>query len=63
MRRQEVTATIDSYLSKKERSKSSGKLWVELNLNQGGFGAPHFYKFVKDDDKPLTEKIRFDIVE
>lgn len=63
MRRQEVIATIDSYLSEKERSKASGKTWVELNMSQGGFGAPQFYKFEKDADIPLTPRIRFAIVE
>lgn len=63
MRRQEVLATIDAYLSERETAKQTGKTWVEINMSQGGFGAPQFFKFEKDETKLLTNKLRFEMID
>ena len=51
MRRQEVEAIIVDYLRKREATKQTGRVFVSIDTNQGGFAKPQFYRFEKENSQ------------
>ena len=63
MRKPDLMTMIYNYITEMEKSRHTGKISIDINMSQGGFGNPDFYQKKKEVAKPLTNGLKFVIVE